>query len=128
MGMEVEYSVLSGEFSQATELCRDQIVKSNPDFADVELGAAQLEWRGDPLYLNQVGLNALENIFIVNEEKIKESVREQGAHLLRTGSNPFVLIPEIKRTIKPAIKTPKEIKNRLFFISKPKRCASSVAE
>lgn len=100
VGMEVEYSVLSGEFSQATELCRDQIVKSNPDFADVELGAAQLEWRTDPLYLNQVGLNALENIFIVNEEKIKESVREQGAHLLQTGSNPFVLIPEIKRTHK----------------------------
>jgi hypothetical protein len=100
VGLEVEYSVLSKEFSQATELCRDQIVKSNPDFTDVELGAAQLEWRTNPLYLNQVGLNALENIFIVNEGEIKESAREQDVYLLRTGSNPFVLIPEIKRTDK----------------------------
>lgn len=100
VGLEVEYSVLSGEFFQATELCRDQIIKSNPDFADAELGAAQLEWRTDPLYLNQVGLNALEEVFMDNEGKIKESAREQGVHLLRTGSNPFILIPEIKRTNK----------------------------
>jgi len=100
VGLEVEYSVLSKEFSQATGECRDQIVKSNPGFADVELGAAQLEWRTDPLYLNQAGLGALEDIFIDNEGKIKESAREQGVHLLRAGSNPFVLIPEIERTNK----------------------------
>ncbi len=100
VGLEVEYSVLSEEFFQATELCRNQIVKSNPDFADVELGAAQLEWLTAPLYLNQEGLNALGDIFIDNEEKIKESAREQNVYLLRTGSNPFVLIPEIKRTHK----------------------------
>lgn len=101
VGLEVEYSVLSEEFSQATELSRDQIVKSNPDFTDVELGAAQLEWRTDHLYLDQEGLSALENVFMVNEEKIKKSAREQDVYLLRTGSNPFVLIPEIKRTHKP---------------------------
>lgn len=100
IGLEVEYSVLSKEFSQAAESCRDQMIRANPDFTDVELGAAQLELRTDPLYLNNVELNVLENAFTVNEEGIKKSVREQGVHLLRTGSNPFVPISEIKRTSK----------------------------
>ena len=101
VGLEVEYSVLTGNFSQATELERNRIVESNPDFADVELGAAQLEWRTNPLYLNKEGITALEDAFKVNEEKIRKSTQEQDLYLLRAGSNPFVLISEIKRTNKP---------------------------
>jgi len=100
IGLEIEYSVISKDFSQATELSRDKIIKDNNDFTDYELGAAQLEWRTPPLYLNQIGLMALEKELLKKEERIKNSAQEQGVFLLRSGSNPFVPINEIKRTNK----------------------------
>ena len=96
VGLEIEYSVLTKEFSQATESDRNEIIKHNPNFFDFELGAAQLETKTSPIYLNQSGFKTLESMISNNEKDIREIMKKDGLSLLSSGSNPFVLIPDIK--------------------------------
>lgn len=98
IGLEVEISLLNEHFEQASEDDRDWVVRHNSDFADCELGAAQLEWRTGPVDLMKVGINGLAKEYSEKEKAIRASVAKQSCHILSSGSNPLVKVPEIKRT------------------------------
>lgn len=100
VGLEIEAAVLTKNFDQASEQTRNAIIADNPDFTDVELGAAQLEWRTDPINLCERGVEGLVQDYVTKEGKIKASVSQHNAYLLTCGSNPFVAIDGIVRTSK----------------------------
>jgi gamma-glutamylcysteine synthetase len=100
VGLEVEASLLTPDFFPAAQITRDQVVAENEKFADCELGAAQLEWRTDPVVLQEDGLKVLVAEFEQKEIQIKRSVAGQAHLLLLSGSNPFVPVSEIVRTVK----------------------------
>lgn len=101
VGLEVEYSVVTDNSSQAPEAARDQIIAENKEFTDVELGAAQLELRTIPMVINHAGLGGLEEELQSKESRIQASARRSGLFLFKVGTNPFVDIKDIVRTNKP---------------------------
>lgn len=100
IGLEVEYSLLTTGFTQASEEQRDAIIKENPDCTDVELGASQLELRTPPYDLTGKGITGFAASMHDIEDRIRVSAKRQGALILRDGVNPLVWVQEIRRTNK----------------------------
>lgn len=88
-GIEVEYGLIDGEMEQASEGDRDGIIQDHPDYLDVELGAAQLEMRTDPIDLRRNPAAILDQL-IERDEEIKQSANARGLQLISHGTNPFV--------------------------------------
>lgn len=98
IGLEIECSVLTPDYTQATEADRDAIKKAHPDFTDSELGAAQLEWRTDPIDISGFGLKELDAQLTERQKILVATAKGLGVQLLNSGSNPFVDVSDIKRT------------------------------
>lgn len=95
-GLEVEYSLLSSDGEPVTESERDRICEEL-SYTDIELGAAQLEMRTEPIDIRD-GINELLSELIEREQQIKEIAAQEKTTILRSGSNPFVLVKEIERS------------------------------
>ena len=100
VGLEIECSLIKPNGSPVSETERDGIVNSHEAF-DAELGSSQIEWRTDPFYINDS--NEMHKMIYQlgeREKYLASSVKKIGAHILRSGSNPFVDIIDISRTQK----------------------------
>lgn len=95
VGLEVEFGLVDVRYKQLRENVRNKII-SNLPFADVELGASQVEIRTDKLELSDFG--ELRNQLLQNENLLAQRVLENGSKLVRSGSNPFVPVEDIIRT------------------------------
>lgn len=95
-GLEVEYSLLSTHGDPVTEGERDRICEQL-SYTDIELGAAQLEMRTEPIDIRE-GTHILLKQLIEREQQIKEVAAQKKTAVLRSGTNPFVLVKEIKRS------------------------------
>ncbi len=101
VGLEMEASLCTDLKDQVPEETRNQIVSCHTDFADMELGASQIEWRTDPVILNeQSGVNMLFHQALARDRAIHDSAEQMGAHVIRMGANPFIPLSEIVRTDK----------------------------
>lgn len=101
MGLEMEASLTLKNGEPLSEVERDEIVETHAQFADKELGASQIEWRTDPVILNTGG--GLASLFTQASERsglLEQSVNHHDAVILRSGTNPFIPIPQIIRTNK----------------------------
>jgi hypothetical protein len=95
-GLEVEYSLLSSNGDPVSEEERNRICEKLP-YTDIELGAAQLEMRTEPVDIRE-GIHTLLNELIERELQIKEIAAQEKTAVLRSGTNPFVGVKEIKRS------------------------------
>lgn len=96
-GIEVEYGLVDANLIQAPESDRDAIIQDNPDYLDVELGAAQLEMRTEPIDLRS-NPSAILDQLIERDEEIRNSANSRGLHLISHGTNPFVPVRGITRS------------------------------
>lgn len=100
IGFEMEASVLLSDGSPATEVVRNNIIEQVPH-ADPELGAQQIEWRTDPINIAETGgLAQLVNQAVQRDEDMKIAATQNGAQILRMGTQPLIQLSEIKRTNK----------------------------
>jgi hypothetical protein len=95
-GLEVEYSLLSAGGDPVSEAERDRICKQLP-YTDIELGAAQLEMRTEPIDIRG-GVHTLLEELVEREQQIKEVAAQERTAVLRSGTNPFVSVKDIKRS------------------------------
>jgi hypothetical protein len=101
VGLEMEAALVRGDGSPVTQEERDRAIAPVP-FADCELGAAQLEWRTEPIVINAPGgFIQMATQAIERDRIMQEQAKAQGLGILRAGSNPFIEIPKIVRTDKP---------------------------
>jgi len=96
-GIEVEYGLVDDKMEQASESDRDSIIQDHSDYLDVELGAAQLEMRTEPIDLRQNPSIILDQL-IERDEEIRASANSRGLQLLSHGTNPFVPVRGIVRS------------------------------
>lgn len=100
VGLEMEAGIMGTGGRPATEAERNTVISGIP-FADVELGASQLEWRTEPIVINKgPGLGEMIAQAVDRDHVMSEAAAAQGLHILRAGTNPFIAIPEIVRTDK----------------------------
>lgn len=98
VGLEMEAGLIGSGCRAATEMERNSIIDGIP-FADCELGASQLEWRTEPIVINQEGgLTAMAAQAVERDQAMAEAAHARGFHILRSGTNPFIAIPDIVRT------------------------------
>lgn len=96
-GIEVEYGLVDSNLEQASETDRDGIIQEHADYLDVELGAAQLEMRTEPVDLRRNPSIILDQL-IERDEEIRASANKRGLQLLSHGTNPFVPTRGITRS------------------------------
>lgn len=72
-------------------------------FADMELGASQVELRTDPMILDSIG--QLHDSLERREEVLREAAREEDVNVIRSGSHVFASPENIERTDKDKYKT-----------------------
>ncbi len=100
VGLEMEAALVGGNGEQVSEQVRDAIVFHHP-FSAQELGASQIEWRTEPIRIDEKGgLNMLVQQAEDRNRFIVKSANQLEVNVLRSGTNPFISIPEIKRTNK----------------------------
>ncbi len=96
IGLEIEYGAIdANNYTQISEQQRDKII-NGINFATVELGAAQIELRTDPIVLES--LEDLEKEVVAKEQQILTRAENEGVFIVRCGTNPFIQVNEIKRT------------------------------
>ncbi len=95
VGFETEHGLVDKNMEQVTEEARNRII-AGLEFADVELGASQLELRTDKFELR--GINDIAIRLWRNDCAILERIEEEQAKLVRGGTNPFIPLQEIRRT------------------------------
>lgn len=78
-GLEIEYGLINKEGEPALESERDYI-HENTDFTDMELGAAQIEMRTEPVDLRQ-GSHILLDQVIERESRIIQLADQKGLAL-----------------------------------------------
>ena len=103
VGLEMEAALVGGNGEQVSEQVRDAIVFHHP-FSAQELGASQIEWRTEPIRIDEKGgLNMLVQQAEDRNRFIVKSANQLEVNVLRSGTNPFISIPEIKRTNKKSM-------------------------
>lgn len=100
IGLEAEYGVLTSDGKQVDQSVRDEIVDENAEFAAMELGAAQVELRTDPIVLSDGGVWQVLEQMQTRDTAVIGSARRRCVNILRSGTNPFVNLPDIVRTKK----------------------------
>lgn len=95
-GLEVEYALVDDKYFPATEDERNSICEKL-DFADLELGASQLEIRTDPINLKD-GSHLILDQMIDRENKILDLASERGLSLVRSGTNPFIFVDQVEKS------------------------------
>src|SRR3989338_7919022 len=102
VGLESELAIHAKLTSSELVQKRDAIIADNSDFADVELGASQIEIRTPPIDLVSVGgISSLRGIYNKNFTSVLNSARGYGVGILRIGANPFLPTIGTPRTDKP---------------------------
>lgn len=101
-GLEIEYGLINKEGEPALESERD-FIRENTDFTDMELGAAQIEMRTEPVDLQQ-GSHILLDQVIERESRIIQLADQKGLSVVKSGTNPFVEVKKIKRSSAPKYK------------------------
>ena len=96
VGLEVEYGLVDQNYRAVTEEQRNRIIHGL-EFAEVELGASQIELRTDKRLLTT--MKGLYDDLTDREEQIAKKTRAAGLKIVRYGTNPFIQIDEIKRTM-----------------------------
>jgi len=101
VGFEMEASIVDTSGSPVSEHVRDSIQAQVPS-ADPELGAAQIEWRTDPIVLNvQGGLAQLVQQARERDMQMAMTASQHNAKILRVGTQPLIPLERIERTSKP---------------------------
>lgn len=101
VGFEMEASIVDKSGLPVSEHTRNSIQAQVPS-ADPELGAAQIEWRTDPIVLNaQGGLAKLVQQARERDLQMATAASQHNAHILRVGTQPLVPLERIERTSKP---------------------------
>lgn len=104
IGFEMEAALVDHSGIPVCEAVRDSIKDSVPG-ADPELGASQIEWRTDPIQLEQDGgLQMLVAQARERDVQMRNAAQMHDAVLLRTGTQPLVALNQIERTNKPKYK------------------------
>jgi len=101
LGLESEYSLLTDGYKQADQAIRDQILQIGSEFLTKELGAAQIEMWTDPHDILDHGIGNLIEEYRIKENKLTKLVKGFNHKILRSGSNPFVPLSEVKTTEGP---------------------------
>ena len=101
VGLESELAIHAKLTSSELVQKRDAIIADNSDFADVELGASQIEIRTPPIDLVSVGgLQSLMGLYDKRFANVLDSARRHGVGILRIGANPFLPTIGVPRTDK----------------------------
>lgn len=101
VGFEMEASIVDKSGLPVSEHTRNSIQAQVPS-ADPELGAAQIEWRTDPIMLNEAnGLTTLIHQAQERDAQMATAASQHNAHILRVGTQPLVPLERIERTSKP---------------------------
>lgn len=112
IGFEMEASLVDGAGLPVSEDVRDAIRNEVPS-ADPELGAAQIEWRTDPIELNNDGgLRMVIEQAVGRDIHMREAAARHGAHLIRLGTQPLVAVSAVERTNKQKYKEVPDFHNR----------------
>lgn len=81
---------------------RNAVIQGLPDIADVELGAAQIEFRTPPIdLLAPNGFGELAGVYRDRFEAVIRAAKQQGCSILRVGANPLLPIKNTPRTETP---------------------------
>lgn len=101
VGFEMEASVVHTNGLPIHEHIRDAMCAEVPS-ADPELGAAQIEWRTDPIVLNELdGLAKLVEQARERDMQMVTAASHHDARILRIGTQPLIPLEQIERTSKP---------------------------
>jgi gamma-glutamyl:cysteine ligase YbdK (ATP-grasp superfamily) len=99
IGLETEYPAVDEEDLEPIDReVRNQVIEGL-DFADVEVGGAQVEVRTDPMRPDS--LAELEKEMRLIEQDLHDEAEVRGAEILRLGTHPFVDLDSIPKTDKP---------------------------
>src|SRR3989339_351402 len=94
IGFESEVAIHSNHLAlDKLEATRNNILRVVPDLTDVELGAAQLEFRTPPIDISSTsGFHDISNIYGTTFQSLVLSAKKNDCSILRIGSNPFLPI------------------------------------
>jgi gamma-glutamyl:cysteine ligase YbdK (ATP-grasp superfamily) len=99
IGLETEYPAVDEEdFEPIDREVRNQVIEGL-DFADVEVGASQIELRTDPMRPDS--LAELENEMRSIEAELHDEAAVRDVNVFRAATNPFVNLESIERTDQP---------------------------
>jgi gamma-glutamyl:cysteine ligase YbdK (ATP-grasp superfamily) len=98
IGLETEYPAVDEDLEPLDPEVRNQVIDCL-DFADVEVGGAQVEVRTDPM--DPDSLEELENEMMEIERKLRQDAETQEAEIVRSGTHPFVDLDSIPTTDEP---------------------------
>ena len=102
VGFESEVAIHSDHLAlNELEFVRDNILRKVPDFTDVELGTAQIEFRTPPVNISSTnGFCDISDIYRTTFQRLVLAATESNCSILRIGSNPFLPIKNTPRTNK----------------------------
>lgn len=114
IGLESEVAIYNENFALGDiERIRDAIIQDVPDIADVELGAAQIEFRTPPIDVSTPSdFEEHARIYKDRFESVIRAARKRGCSILRVGANPFLPIKNTPRTEKPKYRLVPDYYNR----------------
>jgi gamma-glutamyl:cysteine ligase YbdK (ATP-grasp superfamily) len=98
IGLETEYPAVDSGHEPLDPEVRNQLIEGL-DFADVEVGGAQVEVRTDPMMPDN--LAELEKEMRLIEQDLRDEASVRDAEILRSGTHPFVDLDSIPTTDKP---------------------------
>lgn len=103
IGVESEVAIYKENFPlDDIQRTRDTIIEQLPDIADVELGAAQIEFRTPPIDVSTPsGFEGHARMYRGRFESVIQAARREGCSILRVGANPFLSIKNTPRTERP---------------------------
>lgn len=112
VGLEMEAGLVGRCGEQIVEGVRNRIIEPL-EFADMELGGSQLEWRTEPIILNEAGgVSAMASQALERDAAVRGHAAMHDVSVLRSGSNPFIAVPAIVRTDKPKYRQVPDFHNR----------------
>ena len=100
IGIESEVAIYDETLAPCRyEEKRDALIGAVPGMADVELGAAQVEFRTSPVDVAaEGGYERLANEYKCTFASILSAAHDQGCSILRSGANPFLPVLNTPRT------------------------------
>lgn len=103
IGFESEVAIhKSGVAPHDVEKMRDVIIGEVSSDVDVELGAAQIEFRTPPVIILSLDeFRKLERVYRQTFDMVLRASQNHGASILRCGTNPFLPVMGTPRTDKP---------------------------
>ena len=98
VGLETEYAAVDRDWEPIGREVRNQMIEGL-DFADVEVGASQIEVRSDPV--RPGSLAELEDEMRLIEADLQDEAAVRDVNVFRAATNPFIDLGSIERTDQP---------------------------